>query len=50
MKIFPRQRVKTKMLSIRVSPEDQDFLKGMRLSPTKIFDGALLKMKRRNGR
>lgn len=48
MKDFLGKRYrKTSMLSIRVSPEDHCFLREMHLSPTKLFDGALKKAKRR---
>lgn len=48
MKGFCGKRLrKSSMLSIRITKSDKEFLRGMNLSPTKLFDGALLRIKRR---
>jgi len=42
-----RRVKKTSMISIRIKPDNRDWIKQKNLSPTKIFDNALSKLKKR---
>jgi hypothetical protein len=42
-----RRAKKTKMISIRVEPEDYKWIQKNDLSPTRIFDNAMLNLRRK---